>query len=37
MLIKQENMMGTPDGYLGNMGVWTRDFIISYTRPCASC
>lgn len=26
MLIKQENMMGSPDGYPGNMGVWRSDF-----------
>lgn len=30
MLIKQENMMGSPDGYPGNMGVCPRDFSISY-------
>lgn len=37
MLIKQENMMGSPDGYPGNMGVWRSDFSTSYTLPCASC
>lgn len=31
MLIKQENMMGSPDGYPGNMGVWRRDFSVSST------
>lgn len=37
MLIKQETMMGSPDGYPGNMGVCRRDFTVSHTLPCASC
>lgn len=37
MLIKQENMMGSPDGYPGNMGVWRSDFSISYTLSYSSC
>lgn len=29
MLIKQESMMGSPDGYPGNMGVWRSHFSTS--------
>lgn len=31
MLIKQENMMGSPDGYPGNMGVCLSGIIIFST------
>lgn len=32
MLIKQENMMGSPDGYTGNMGVCLARFELRAVR-----